>query len=571
MTVSETFSHVPRFSGVRNASALPWMAIVATALIHVAALLSIFQTEYGLLATTLALLTWAFLNFFWLAVLRRPAASAALSLAIIETLMVLSQFKFNILEMAISFFDFLIVDADTARFLLMIFPELRNTIIAAVAVGIPLIIVLWRVDPLRIRCSIATIAGAASLAGMMVFAGAVPEQSWEPFQGVNHISNFVRSGVLSVSELVTHGWLEADAAATNELQSALFSTCKPATKPPNIIMLLDESSFDITASPSIKVPPGYRRHFRSFDGKERSLLVEATGGPTWYAEYNVLGGLSARSYGRFMFNVTRIAAGRVRRGLPQALRWCGYKTFTLYPANGDFLSARRFQEGVGIEHFVDMKAMGISSDLQPDRFYLDQARRMIESEHGERPLFIFVYVAVNHFPWTWTFRPDLTPDWRPLGNSPEIDEYIRRQSMSADDYSDFLVKLREDFPTESFLLLRFGDHQPAISIKALDPDADAATIVDRLMTYDPRYFTTYYAIDAVNFSPVDVSSALDRLDAPYLPLVLLEAAGLPLDASFAEQKKILKRCGGLFYRCNAGAEARRFNRLLLDAGLIKGL
>ena len=96
--------------------------------------------------------------------------------------------------------------------------------------------------------------------------------------------------------------------------------------------------------------------------------------------------------------------------------------------------------------------------------------------------------------------------------------------MSAHDYSDFLVRLRQDFPSESFLLLQFGDHQPAISIKALDPDADAATIAGRVMTYDPRYFTTYYAIDIVNFSPVDLSSALNRLDAPYLPLVVLEAA-----------------------------------------------
>src|SRR5208282_4467083 len=308
MTVSASRWRVPRFSGVRNASALQWTAIVATALIHVAALLSVFQTEYGLFATTLALLTWAFLNFFWLAVLRRPAVSAALSLTMIETLMVLSQFKFNVLEMGISFFDFLIVDADTARFLFMIFPELRNVIIAAVAVGVPLIIVLWRIDPFRIRCRIATMAGTASLAGMIVFAGAVPEQPWEPFRGVNHISNFVRSGVLSVSELVTHGWLEADATVPDQLESSLDGICKPATKPPNIIMLLDESSFDITASPSAKVPPGYRRHFRSFDNRERSLLVEATGGPTWYAEYNVLSGLSARSYGRFMFYVTRIAA-----------------------------------------------------------------------------------------------------------------------------------------------------------------------------------------------------------------------------------------------------------------------
>ena len=31
------------------------------------------------------------------------------------------------------------------------------------------------------------------------------------------------------------------------------------------------------------------------------------------------------------------------------------------------------------------------------------------------------------------------------------------------------------------------------------------------------------------------------------------------------------RCKGVFYACNKGAEARRFNRLLIDAGLIKGL
>ena len=65
--------------------------------------------------------------------------------------------------------------------------------------------------------------------------------------------------------------------------------------------------------------------------------------------------------------------------------------------------------------------------------------------------------------------------------------------------------------------------------------------------------------------------ALPRLDAPYLPLVVLEAAGLPLDASFAEQKRILERCSGQFYQCGGGAEVRRFNRLLIEAGLIKGL
>jgi hypothetical protein len=86
-----------------------------------------------------------------------------------------------------------------------------------------------------------------------------------------------------------------------------------------------------------------------------------------------------------------------------------------------------------------------------------------------------------------------------------------------------------------------------------------------------RALITYYAIDAVNFTPPDLSSALDTLDAAYLPLIVQEAAGVPLDPSFVEQERILQRCDGVFYRCADGAEVRRFNRLLIEAGSIKGL
>jgi hypothetical protein len=560
-----------RVAGVNAIVGSPSIRIGAVAAIHAAALVAIYLTEYGPFAVTLALTTWVFLNFFLLIVLRRPAMAAALSLVMFESVIVLSQFKFSILAMTLSFFDMLIVDADTIAFLLTILPDLRAVVVVAAIVAIVPLILVWRLDPFRLRLRTSIFGTILSLAAMAGLASMVPEEPWEPFSGVNHISNFARSAVLSVPELMSHGWLESDVAVSGRLKMTFGETCHPAGKPPHIIMVLDESSFDITAAPGIKVPPGYGDHFRSFDGKTRSFIVEATGGPTWYSEYNVLTGLSARSYGRFMFNVTRIAAGRVERGLPQALRRCGYKTFSLYPAYGAFLGARRFQTTTGVEHFTDLREMGATSDMQPDRFYFDQASRVIERERSRAPLFIFVYVAANHFPWTSTFRPDLTPDWKGLGNAPQVDEYIRRQDMSARDYSEFLARLSHDFPQESFLLVRFGDHQPAISARILEPLLDSVAVARRIMQIDARYFTTYYAIDAVNFRPVDMSSARERIEAPYLPLVVQEAAGLPLDATFAEQKKIFERCNGLFYRCNGGVEARRFNRLLIDAGLIKGL
>jgi hypothetical protein len=158
----------------------------------------------------------------------------------------------------------------------------------------------------------------------------------------------------------------------------------------------------------------------------------------------------------------------------------------------------------------------------------------------------------------------------PLNADAETDEYVRRQSMSARDYSDFLAKLKRTYPDESFLIVRFGDHPPAIAPRLIEPKMTDREIADRIMERDPRFFTAYYAIDTINFTPVDLSSARDALDAPYLPLVVQEAAGLPLDSTFVEQKRILERCGGMFYRCKDGAEARRFNRLLVDSGVIQG-
>src|SRR5258708_40301092 len=111
--------------------------------------------------------------------------------------------------------------------------------------------------------------------------------------------------------------------------------------------------------PGVGDPPNYRERFRSSDGNIRAFVVEGAGGPSWYTEYNVLTGLSARSYGRFAESVTRLAAGRGKRGLPEALRKCGYSTYSLYSWFGAFVGARGFQTSTGIEHFLDAKQLTV--------------------------------------------------------------------------------------------------------------------------------------------------------------------------------------------------------------------
>lgn len=545
-----------------------WAGIVI--LLHLAALAILLMTESGPFALALAALVWIFLNCFWLIVLRKPAIAAALSLLMVCTLIAVSQFKFGVIWMTANFLDVLIIDPDTIAYAFQIFPHLRMNLLVAALVGIPALVVLWSIDPFRARRLRASAGAAGSLSLIGLLSLSVPEQPWEPFQGINHVSSFFRSGMLSVSELSRQGWIEADEGLAGELKLLPGRECKPAGKAPHILMVLDESSFDVSAVPGVKVPQGYSDHFRSFDGRIRQFGVEGTGGPTWYTEYNVLTGLSVRSFGKLKFYATRIAAGRVERGLPKVLRRCGYKTFSLYPTYGSFLSAKRFQHSAGVQKVIEGPDMG-AGDIEPDSFFYGKALQLLERERGGAPLFMFVYTVANHFPWDEPYLPEATPGWRAPGNDPVIDEYIRRQRMSAQDYGDFVARLKAKYPDEQFLIVRFGDHQPYISSKIIDPGLEHADIVRKIEARDPRYFHTYYAIDAINFDPADVSSALPVLDAPYLPLVVLEAAGLPLDTSFAEQKLILNRCNGEFYGCREGAEARRFNRLLIDAGLIKGM
>src|SRR3954451_7645628 len=182
--------------------------------------------------------------------------------------------------------------------------------------------------------------------------------------------------------------MESDGVAAERLKLPAVDACNPAGRRPHIIMIHDESSFDIRSAPGVKVPAGYGTHFKSYDGVARKFLAESNGGPSWFTEYNVLAGLSSRSFGRFSYFVTRIASGRVERGLPLALRRCGYSTASLYPAYGAFMSARSFQTTTGIQHFLDARDLG-AKDVEPDSFCYDKALRLMSEQPLAKPLFMF--------------------------------------------------------------------------------------------------------------------------------------------------------------------------------------
>src|SRR3954468_15111265 len=122
-----------------------------TMLFHAAALGLMLWSESTLLGKAAYLLAWGFVNCFWLAVLRRPAPAAALSLVLFAVLVLLSRFKHDVLFMTVNFVDVMVIDNDTFGFLLAVFPGLHRAVVVAALVGVPALILLWWLDPLRVR------------------------------------------------------------------------------------------------------------------------------------------------------------------------------------------------------------------------------------------------------------------------------------------------------------------------------------------------------------------------------------------------------------------------------------
>ncbi|HKU08118.1 MAG TPA: LTA synthase family protein, partial [Bradyrhizobium sp.] len=326
----------------RGLAAIGYWRLLAVAMPHLAALGIMLRTESDFGSRAAFLLAWGILNFSFIAWLRRPALSGALSLTLVVVLVLLSRLKHDVVQMTANFLDLMLIDRDTAAYLFTIFPNLRLNVVLAAIVILPLMYALWWLDPFRIRRLPAAAGVLACTAALTGYAVIWPDESWRGYYDEGYFSKFALSGVTAVSDFTSYGFMQSDAALVERLKIPLVDSCHVAGRRPHIILIHDESSWDIRQASGVKVPAGYGSHFKSFDGKERRFIAESSGGSSWLAEYNVLAGLSSRSFGRFSYFVTRIASGRVERGLPMALRRCGYSTVSLYPAYGAFMSARGF-------------------------------------------------------------------------------------------------------------------------------------------------------------------------------------------------------------------------------------
>ena len=503
---------------------------------------------------------------------RRLLFASVVTASLVAVVFLVSLEKQATMNMGLHSYDlFFYLNVDTFELLWGDYRRYVVVVLAAVVAAIILAALTWRFDTTRLS----RLASGLTLVAAIGVAGAFESQASAentPFRFLNDGNSFVSAFYLSWSE--TWGTLMRgqlmEAAAQTELPDFISDPkCTPATKPPHIVLIHQESLVPPSLFPRLEYDHALDRFFLSDDGALHKLRVETYGGASWVNEFALLTGISTKAFGDMRMFVHVLMGGRLKETLPQTLAKCGYRTLMLFPMKKGYLSLDRFYRSIGFTEILDRRDQGAPTIRERDRFYFQNALEAMDRhfKSSDRPLFVYIQTMASHGPYDSAYMPEENVPGGGPGTSAEMSEYLRRAAMAQRD-GDFLMdEIKRRFPGESILVVRYGDHQPSATRDIIN-DVWGDDSPDVGPDGSPGPFITFYAIQGSNLA-VPPLPAYDPLDIAYVGTVMLEAAGLPLSAAQRERKRLMVACEGRYFGCEPRSQILAFHRRLINSGFVQ--
>jgi phosphoglycerol transferase MdoB-like AlkP superfamily enzyme len=503
---------------------------------------------------------------------RRLLFASVVTASLVAVVFLVSLEKQATMNMGLHSYDlFFYLNVDTFELLWGDYRRYVVVVLAAVVAAIILAALTWRFDTTRPS----RLASGLTLLAAIGMAGAFESQASAentPFRFLNDGNSFVSAFYLSWSE--TWGTLMRgqlmEAAAQTELPDFISDPkCTPATKPPHIVLIHQESLVPPSLFPRLEYDHALDRFFLSDDGALHKLRVETYGGASWVNEFALLTGISTKAFGDMRMFVHVLMGGRLRETLPQTLAKCGYRTLMLFPMKKGYLSLDRFYRSIGFTEILDRRDQGAPTIRERDRFYFQNALEAMDRhfKSSDRPLFVYIQTMASHGPYDSAYMPEENLPGGGPGTSAEMSEYLRRAAMAQRDGGFLMDEIKRRFPNEPILVVRYGDHQPSATRDIIN-DVWGDDSPDVGPDGSPGPFITFYAIQGSNLA-VPPLPAYDPLDIAYVGTVMLEAAGLPLSAAQRERKRLMVACEGRYFGCEPRSQILAFHRRLINSGFVQ--
>lgn len=548
------------------------------------------ETAYGLAALLIALV----IRHFWLdegslsnilftsgvtagimAVLliatRRALFAAGVCVAIVALIIATSTAKQRIMNMVVHAYDIIFYLSSPSTLAYLWSDQRRYVVGFLVALLLIAVLasILYRADASRVprRWSVALLGVAVLAAWTGAFAKGERRHMQFHYENL-YVSSFYASWGETVETLMRGAILEAAPKGAAASLLAQTRACRTNGKPPHIILVHAESVVQPSLFPTVRYDRSLDAYFQSDDKALHQLRVETYGGASWLTEFSILAGVSTHSFGGMRQFVQTFTQNKLKETLPQVLESCGYRNVVFYPMLRNFVSNDRFYASIGLKEIFDMKTQAAPTAQERDRFYFDNALNEIDRhlKSSRKPMFTYVQTMAAHWPYSFKYAPEENVPGGAPGTPPEMNEYLRRLSLTKIDFDHLMGELKRRFPGENFLVVHYGDHHPTATRTYLG-FGDEVEAEDVALTPDSPGFLTYFAARGVNYR-VPRLPPFETLDVPYLGTAILEMAGLPLPPSHAERKRLMMACKGRYHTCPQREQVLRFHRQLIDSGLI---
>ncbi len=513
----------------------------------------------GAIAAFIALLTRRVLFAVWL------AAAQVIIVCIAATV------KLKMMDMLVHAYDlfFYFKSFSTVMFLATSYPVYTFGLLVSLLLMGGFGWLIYRLDGAVVKRWQAAVALLLlSITGIAALDWAGPRRHMHLYYSARYLSTYYSSWPETLHTLWRGQMIEAATKASGAPFSGIGQCVTPYRKP-HIIMIHQESMVPPSLFPELSFNKAVMPFFQSHDGKMHKMRVETYGGASWLTEFSVLAGVSTYSFGSMRQFVQGFMEGKVKETIPQVLEGCGYRNVLFYPMMKNFVSNSRFYESIGLREIFDMKSQGAKSTTERDRFYygnaLDEMSRHIGT--SQKPLFTFIQTMSGHWPYDYKYFPEVEAEGGGPGTHPEMDEYLRRLTIAAGDYSWLKAELKRRFPSESFVIVNYGDHQP-MATRVLLGQKEDSEVEDLKLKADGPGFMSYYSIETQNWRAPKMPE-VPVLDVPYLGLALLEAARLPLSGAFQERKRLMMECQGRYHTCADEGAILSFHRRLIDSGIME--
>lgn len=347
----------------------------------------------------------------------------------------------------------------------------------------------------------------------------------------------------------------ADTTQFGALAQKLRAVVAPATAPADIVVFLQESQFNPRTLSGCPESLCGMEEFEAGAGTAAfgPMRVHTFGGGTWLSEFAAATGVPHDAFGVAGTYATFNIAGGVRRSFVRSLKQAGYRTVAVYPVTGSMMNARQAYEGYGFDRFYDSADAGLHLGYAtPDREMHEVALKILSNErkHG-KPVYLFVVTIFNH-----------SQHGVGMERVPQELQRMAEAAFPAEDeaqnVADYVWRTREFqramAATRQALLQPdgrpmvlgwFGDHQPSFgsALAVRDRVRPAPASGGRI----PVRYQTWYRVDT-NVSQAK-SPGPQPLDIVFLPGLLAQTAGVPLDDWLAANVAARRECASILTEC----------------------